>query len=156
MFVFILCVWEGACAWFLPCLCLYFSTIILAKHFIVDDICTYIGSQNLYICDLAEWGVVIDHPEQVQSIKAQYWDPMWKTSYLQDDCEVDKVMDGLKINRDEMNKYEMTKLQLEQAKAKIRASENIPHFSQFHRQKKDDEEDEPSQGSSETDSEGEE
>ena len=26
-----------------------------AKHFIIDDVCTYIGSQNLYICDLAEW-----------------------------------------------------------------------------------------------------
>jgi hypothetical protein len=31
-----------------------------AKHFIVDDVSTYIGSQNLYICDLAEWGVVVD------------------------------------------------------------------------------------------------
>jgi len=26
-----------------------------SKHFIVDDIATYIGSQNLYVCDLAEW-----------------------------------------------------------------------------------------------------
>ena len=31
-----------------------------SKHFIVDDVATYIGSQNLYMCDLAEWGVVID------------------------------------------------------------------------------------------------
>lgn len=30
-----------------------------SKHFIVDDKCTYIGSQNLYVCDLSEWGVVI-------------------------------------------------------------------------------------------------
>ena len=26
-----------------------------AKHFIVDDVCSYTGSQNLYVCDLAEW-----------------------------------------------------------------------------------------------------
>lgn len=26
-----------------------------AKHFIIDDVCSYTGSQNLYVCDLAEW-----------------------------------------------------------------------------------------------------
>lgn len=31
-----------------------------SKHFIVDDKCCYIGSQNLYMCDLAEWGIVVD------------------------------------------------------------------------------------------------
>lgn len=87
-----------------------------AKHFIIDDICCYIGSQNLYICDLAEWGVVIDDPKATLSIKAQYWDPMWKCSYVLDDCEVDKVMDGLKISREAEGRYEMTKLQYEQAK----------------------------------------
>jgi phosphatidylserine/phosphatidylglycerophosphate/cardiolipin synthase-like enzyme len=43
-----------------------------SKHFIVDDICCCIGSQNLYICDLAEWGLVIDHAEQVQSFMDEY------------------------------------------------------------------------------------
>jgi phosphatidylserine/phosphatidylglycerophosphate/cardiolipin synthase-like enzyme len=88
----------------------------------VDDICCYIGSQNLYLCDLAEWGVVIDDEESVKSIKAQYWDLMWKTSYKIDDCEVDKVMDGLKISREAANQLELTKLQVEQAKQKIVAS----------------------------------
>jgi phosphatidylserine/phosphatidylglycerophosphate/cardiolipin synthase-like enzyme len=47
-----------------------------AKHFIVDDVCTYVGSQNLYICDLAEWGVVIDDEASTLRIKKEYWDPM--------------------------------------------------------------------------------
>jgi phosphatidylserine/phosphatidylglycerophosphate/cardiolipin synthase-like enzyme len=71
-----------------------------AKHFIVDDVCTYIGSQNLYICDLAEWGVVIDHEGQVRKIKEEYWDPMWKVSYTGEDVNVQDVMDGLDIDRD--------------------------------------------------------
>lgn len=87
-----------------------------SKHFIVDDVCTYIGSQNLYICDLAEWGVVIDSPEAVADIKKRYWDPMWEVSYSIDDCDVDKVMDGLGVDRAAISKWEMTKLELEQAK----------------------------------------
>ena len=47
---------------------------------------------------------------------------MWKTSYRVDDCEVDKVMDGLAISREAANQYEMTKLQMEQAKQKIQAT----------------------------------
>ncbi|KAL3913094.1 MAG: hypothetical protein SGARI_000828 [Bacillariaceae sp.] len=71
-----------------------------AKHFIVDDVCTYIGSQNLYVCDLAEWGVVIDNPEATEKILNEYWHPMWKFSYIGEDVDVDAVMDGLDINRD--------------------------------------------------------
>lgn len=70
-----------------------------AKHFIVDDVCTYIGSQNLYVCDLAEWGVIIDHKEQVQAIMEQYWNPMWACSYTDTDVDVQEVMDGLEIDR---------------------------------------------------------
>lgn len=107
----------------------------------MDDICCYIGSQNLYICDLAEWGVVIDSPSTVENIKAQYWDPMWKTCYTHDDCNVDQVMDGLVVDRDAPNKYEMTKMQLEQAKERIRASHNIPSSSRFHAKTMDGEAD---------------
>jgi phosphatidylserine/phosphatidylglycerophosphate/cardiolipin synthase-like enzyme len=114
---------------------------LAAKHFIVDDICCYIGSQNLYICDLAEWGVVIDDPRQVQSIKAQYWDPMWKTSLLKDDCNVQAVMDGLKIDRTAPSKLELTKIQLEQMKEKVRATSNVPTQSKFHAKKKEEGED---------------
>lgn len=70
-----------------------------SKHFIVDDKCAYIGSQNLYVCDLAEWGVVIDHAPQVQQMMTEYWNPMWSFSYTGEDCDVQEVMDGLKIDR---------------------------------------------------------
>ena len=126
-----------------------------AKHFIIDDICCYIGSQNLYLCDLAEWGVVLDNPDTVQSIKAQYWDPMWATSYMRDDCEVDKVMDGLNISREAANKYELTKLQIEQCKQKMRAAENIPARSIFHAKPKPGDDDEEIDVASEPVSEGE-
>ena len=57
---------------------------------------------------------------------------MWKVSYTVDDCQVDKVMDGLKIDRSAPSKMEMTKLQWEQAKERIRANEKVPENSQFH------------------------
>jgi hypothetical protein len=71
-----------------------------SKHFIVDDVATYIGSQNLYMCDLAEWGVVIDSEAEVKKIKEDYFDAMWRDSYTGEDVDVQAVMDGLKIDRD--------------------------------------------------------
>lgn len=71
-----------------------------AKHFIVDDIAYYIGSQNLYIADLAEWGVVIDNAEQTKKVMNEYWNPLWRASYNPKDCDENKVMDGLGIDRD--------------------------------------------------------
>jgi phosphatidylserine/phosphatidylglycerophosphate/cardiolipin synthase-like enzyme len=92
-----------------------------SKHFIIDDICCYIGSQNLYICDLAEWGLVVDNKEQVQSFMNEYWIPLWSTSYTPDDCDVQAVMDGLKFDRDGENVYHVcddTKAKIEEAKQK--------------------------------------
>ncbi|KAG7374402.1 phospholipase [Nitzschia inconspicua] len=109
-----------------------------SKHFIIDDIACYIGSQNLYICDLAEWGVLIDDPATTESIKGQYWDPMWKVSYTRDDCDVDLVMDGLKIDRGAPNKYELTKLQYEKAKEKLYADYGAAKEKAFYAQKKRD------------------
>lgn len=71
-----------------------------SKHFIVDDKCTYIGSQNLYVCDLSEWGVVIDNVEQTRKFKETYWDRLWRASYTGDDVDVVSVMEGLGIDRD--------------------------------------------------------
>ncbi len=71
-----------------------------SKHFIVDDKCTYIGSQNLYVCDLSEWGVLIDNSEQTRKLKETYWDRMWKFSYTGEDVDVEAVMEGLGIDRD--------------------------------------------------------
>ena len=71
-----------------------------AKHFIIDDVATYIGSQNLYVCDLAEWGVVIDDEEKTKSMMEEYWNPMWEHSFTGEDVDVEAVMDGLDIDRD--------------------------------------------------------
>lgn len=71
-----------------------------AKHFMVDDVSTYIGSQNLYVCDLSEWGVVIDDKDATEQLKSEYWDPMWKASFTGEDVCVETVMRGLGINRD--------------------------------------------------------
>uniref|UniRef100_A0A7S1BU82 PLD phosphodiesterase domain-containing protein n=1 Tax=Corethron hystrix TaxID=216773 RepID=A0A7S1BU82_9STRA len=71
-----------------------------SKHFIVDDVCTYIGSQNLYVCDLAEWGVVVDHEDQTRKFMDEYWNPLWEASYTGEDCDIEAVMNGLYTVRD--------------------------------------------------------
>lgn len=71
-----------------------------SKYFIVDDVCSYTGSQNLYVCDLAEWGVVVDDVDATTNMITTYWQPMWDASYLGINCDVQEVMDGLKIERD--------------------------------------------------------
>lgn len=126
-----------------------------SKHFIIDDIACYIGSQNLYICDLAEWGVLIDDAAKTEEIKSEYWDPMWKVSYIIDDCEVDKVMDGLEIDRSAPSKLELTKLQLQQVKERERATQNIPQKSEYFAKPKEEKEGESDSEESEA-SDGEE
>ena len=71
-----------------------------AKYFIVDDLISYTGSQNLYECDLAEWGVLIDDVGVTSQMVDEYWKPMWEASFFEEDCEVQDVMDGLKVSRD--------------------------------------------------------
>lgn len=70
-----------------------------AKFFIIDDKCYYMGSQNLYIANLAEWGILIDNEEQTAKILEEYWNPMWEQSWSEDVTDVDAVMDGLSIDR---------------------------------------------------------
>ena len=70
------------------------------KYFIVDDLISYTGSQNLYDCDLAEWGVLIDDAEVTDQMIQDYWNPMWEASFVESDCDTQKIMDGLKIDRD--------------------------------------------------------
>jgi len=71
-----------------------------SKFFIIDDIAAYIGSQNLYMCDLAEWGVVIDDDAETKKMITDFWNPLWKASYTALDCDVNDVMDDLDIDRD--------------------------------------------------------
>eukprot|EP00934_Nitzschia_sp_Nitz4_P006283 Nitzschia sp. Nitz4//scaffold94_size78252//74771//76641//NITZ4_005478-RA/size78252-augustus-gene-0.68-mRNA-1//1//CDS//3329560410//6273//frame0 len=126
-----------------------------SKHFIVDDVCCYIGSQNLYICDLAEWGIVIDNAEQTERVKAQYWDPMWKVSYTADDCEVDAVMDGLKIDRTAVSASTLTHQQAKEAKQCVKANQNLPSESDFYPKKTTSIEDASSEEDEEEASDGE-
>lgn len=83
--------------------------------------CCYIGSQNLYECDLAEWGVVIDNRETVESIRTQYWDQMWMVSYKPEDCDVQKVMDGLKIERKAPNKLKLARMSIAAQRDRFKA-----------------------------------
>ena len=51
-----------------------------AKFLIADDQAAYIGSQNLYVAQLAEHGVLIDDAAAVSRIIETYWAPMWRWS----------------------------------------------------------------------------
>lgn len=94
-----------------------------AKHFIVDDVASYVGSQNLYVCDLSEWGVLIDDAEAVAKLKSEYWDPMWAASYTGEDVDVQEVMDGLNIDRDGEDPSNLSPEQLAEA---ARATTQFP------------------------------
>lgn len=68
-----------------------------AKFMMIDDCAYYLGSQNLYPCNLGEWGVVIDDKAQAQKIIDEYWNPLWKESFDANnpDADLDEVMDKL-------------------------------------------------------------
>ncbi|CAB9524913.1 Inherit from NOG: PLDc [Seminavis robusta] len=105
-----------------------------AKHFIIDDRAAYIGSQNLYICDLAEWGVVIDDETQVQKMMQEYWNPMWDVSFLDADVDVEMVLDGLGIDRSAPNRYQLSAEERKMADTnkRRRYSVNTPIHSDFY------------------------
>merc|ERR1712241_899677 len=76
----------------------------MGKFFMIDDCCYYIGSQNLYIANLAEWGVVVDCEEKTHSILEQYWNPMWKACYEsvsheERDCRIERILVDCGIDR---------------------------------------------------------
>jgi phosphatidylserine/phosphatidylglycerophosphate/cardiolipin synthase-like enzyme len=70
-----------------------------AKHMIIDQAAFLVGSQNLYVCDLAEWGVLVDNEEETKKVLREYWEPMWRNSYTADDCNLHEVMEGLSTDR---------------------------------------------------------
>ncbi len=51
---------------------------------------------------------------------------MWAVCYTPDDCNVDEVMDGLKIDRTAASKLDMTKEQLRKTKEAMRANYKAP------------------------------
>lgn len=88
-----------------------------AKFFIVDDIAYYVGSQNLYIANLAEWGIIIDSEEQTQKVLDEYWNKVWGSSFEdvpeeERDCNVDNVLAGRELDRTPGN-AELTEEELE-------------------------------------------
>lgn len=67
----------------------------------MDAVCSpYCCLGIISVCDLAEWGVVIDDKASTKKMMSEYWDPMWKVSFTGEDVDVQSVMDGLKIDRD--------------------------------------------------------
>lgn len=62
-----------------------------AKSFILDERAFYIGSQNLYPADLAEFGYFVDDAEAAGALLERYWDPLWSSSTR----EIDNACDGL-------------------------------------------------------------
>ena len=51
-----------------------------AKSFIIDDQAFYIGSQNLYPAELAEFGYLVDDQSAAQKLVDNYWNPLWNSS----------------------------------------------------------------------------
>jgi len=101
-----------------------------SKHFIIDDTCFYIGSQNLYYCDLAEWGVIVDNVAKTKDVLTEYWNPLWRTSYTPNDCDMNSVMRSTNIDRE----YSKSKIKDHQISSRTMAglqrgySTIDPHF----------------------------
>ena len=53
-----------------------------SKLMISDDQAFYLGSQNLYPADLAEFGLIVDDADLTAEVMAAYWEPMWTHSVL--------------------------------------------------------------------------
>lgn len=103
-----------------------------AKHFIIDDRAYYIGSQNLYVCDLAEWGIVIDDPAQTKKCMDEYWNPLWAASFTGTDCDCNDVIAGLDVDRDGGSIHRIDKKTKELMAEAERASHKVPEGSEHH------------------------
>lgn len=53
-----------------------------SKFMIADEQAFYLGSQNWYPADLAEFGLIVDDAELTAEVMAAYWEPMWEHSVL--------------------------------------------------------------------------
>ncbi|MFT4978014.1 MAG: phosphatidylserine/phosphatidylglycerophosphate/cardiolipin synthase-like enzyme, partial [Myxococcota bacterium] len=51
-----------------------------SKFFMVDDELFYIGSHNLYVANLAEFGLFVDDTGLAAEVVEEYWAPMWQAS----------------------------------------------------------------------------
>ena len=51
-----------------------------SKFLMIDTTAFYVGSQNLYSSDLAEFGYIVDSPEAAQTANDTFWAPLWSFS----------------------------------------------------------------------------
>ena len=51
-----------------------------SKFFVVDDQAFYLGSQNFYVSNLSEFGLIIDDQEVTADILDVYFNPAWENS----------------------------------------------------------------------------
>jgi phosphatidylserine/phosphatidylglycerophosphate/cardiolipin synthase-like enzyme len=51
-----------------------------AKFLMVDAKAFYVGSQNLYVSDLAEFGYIVDSEKAAQEAHDTFWAPLWRFS----------------------------------------------------------------------------
>jgi hypothetical protein len=56
---------------------------------------------------------------------------MWKVCYITDDCDVDEVMDGMKIDRSAKTKTELTMQQIQEAKEYMHRGSQAPRRTEF-------------------------
>ncbi|MBV6829922.1 phospholipase D-like domain-containing protein [Xanthomonas euvesicatoria] len=66
-----------------------------AKTFMVDDAVFYIGSQNLYVCNLNEFGFMVEDAVAATAYKENYWTPLWNFSSATLDKGYDADVDTL-------------------------------------------------------------
>jgi phosphatidylserine/phosphatidylglycerophosphate/cardiolipin synthase-like enzyme len=51
-----------------------------AKFLMIDDQALYVGSQNLYTSDLAEFGYIVDSKDAAKVANDTFWSPLWNFS----------------------------------------------------------------------------
>jgi PLD-like domain len=55
-----------------------------SKFLMIDQQAFYVGSQNLYVSDLAEFGFIVDSADAAKTAYDTFWGPLW--SYSQNDA----------------------------------------------------------------------
>lgn len=74
-----------------------------AKTLVVDDTVFYIGSQNLYPANLAEFGWLVEDATLAADYVARYWQPVWQAAFptvtgdVDQDVEATQEMEGVQF-----------------------------------------------------------
>merc|ERR1711957_1030466 len=50
------------------------------KFWLVDKTSFFVGSQNLYPNNLAEWGLIVDDASTAEAASKAFWEPLWNAS----------------------------------------------------------------------------